>query len=203
MSENLDQKLHFDLRFLDGESTEAAERRERYEHIKNVREPEKENHTTRNIIVAVVVIVIFLYLSQSGNNTNNNSTTGTKNTAPTNGPTYVQIGDFQCTSAVAAVADTMAPSQTESTYLDTELARLNNVANTLTATKNRLSTEYVDKTNQFSINMYNNDVDAYNAALQQYKTQSSAYTTRSNAYNSALGKFNSYISANCIPFKPQ
>ena len=191
MSDDVRQKLQFDLSFLDAQSTEAKERRKRYERLNINVEPKTSSTVTRNLIIVAVIIIIIVYF---GFNLFKGSSSSSSTPSNQNN---VQVGQYDCSSSISTTADSIGPKQTEKTYLDGETARLNSVSNQIVAEKKRLDAVYVDETNQYAINQYNIQVDAYNAKLQQYKTDLANDNSRVDAYNVALKAYNDYLDKNC------
>ena len=109
----------------------------------------------------------------------------------------VIVGEYSCLSYAASQADSMQPSQTLKSNVNTQQNYVTNLNNELSSLSSRIDADIVDKTDQQDIDRHNQMVDDYNARLATYNSNLPAYHSELAQYNAVVDKYNNYLSQNC------
>lgn len=186
MSDN--KHLQVDLEFLDKDEPVHAKAPETTSRPPS--NPTKYNW--KGILIAVGVVIIIGAISDSGssNKTSSSATNSSQSDS-------VIVGNYSCSSYYSGQADSLKPSDLESSQLDTESADLQRRKDAIKISSDRIDNMYVDNTDQESLDSYNQAVAEHNATLDTLKSDLKAHDAKVAGYNARIDKYNNYLDANC------
>lgn len=183
-----DKKLNVDLEFLDKD--EPVQVKPPEQSKKPSSNPTKYNW--KAILIVVGIIIVWAIISDNGSSDKTSSSaTGSSQSDS------VIIGNYSCSSYDSRQADSLKPSDFESSQLDSELTDLQRRKDAIKASSDRIDNMYVDKTDQDSLDVYDQVVAGYNATLDTFKSDLKAYDAKVADYNARIDKYNNYLDSNC------
>ncbi len=188
MSKN--EQLIFDLNSLDENSKEFEASRKTFSKLikdKKLSRSQSSSESSNKFSIGVIIvfiIVIIIYFSGGSESSQGKYTT--------------QVGNYMCSSTDANTAEKMEPSENESISIDGESNRLLEISDQIDSLEEKIDNSTVNEySSQFSINIYNRDIENYNKMLEQYETDLSRLDSRVEAYNRKVESYNKYLESNC------
>ncbi len=186
MSDN--KHLQVDLEFLDKDEPVHAKPAEPSKIPSS--SPTKYNWKAILIIAGIIIVWAAVSSNDSSNKTSSSSTNSSQSDS-------VIVGNYSCSSYYSGQADSLKPSDLESSQLDAESADLQRRKDAIKASSDRIDNMYVDNTDQDSLDSYNQAVADHNATLDTLKNDLKAHDAKVAGYNARIDKYNNYLDANC------
>ncbi len=176
------EKINFDLDFLDNNTKEKPKQSPKLKGgnsmLKDDPKPDTEAKGSNwGWIIGIGVVVILVIIGLASDDSSNPSTSSDHNFTTSDGNTY------RCSDSKYNYALALKPTDAESNILDNRIS-----ANK--AERSRLDSMYVDEYDQYSIDNYNEAVDAFNYSNNKLKVDAKAFDDKVEYYND-------YLDANC------
>lgn len=196
MSEHLD----FDTDFLN----EAKTKNGKGKPVLGDAKLPKPSKWRKNIMVTAVVIfgVWILVASSDNSGAPTAQYTPPPSTNSYNSPSSndsVVTGTYRCSQYNHNRAGELEPTASDQASLKADESYLNTRSNSLDSEKSQLENEYVDESDQDSIDTHNAKVDAFNVRLQQWRNKAKANSGAIDAYNVKVQTYNNFLTSNCTP----
>lgn len=204
-------KINFDLDFLEKNTKEKPKESPKSkdpnwvfhkdqpkEGMKSFKLDKKYSKKTWLWGLAIVAFIIIL-ASSSDSGSSSSSSSATKSSYSSTNSGMVQVGNYMCSSYAASQADSMEPSAYTKNQIEAESDRVDAMTSARKSEKADLDSTYVDETDQYAIDSYNERVDAYNAGYQAYSDAYDAWEIKKNAYNAQVDSYNNYLRSHCTP----
>jgi hypothetical protein len=163
--------------------------------------------------------------SSSSTNTQQAGNPSTPATIQKSDDDYVIVGQYRCTRYNSQKADELRPNadlntridvesralKYESSEIETEQASIESESAEIDLLSSDINTDYVDRTDQSSIDDHNSKIDDYNSKLQAYRYRIAGYNSKIeehrtktanhsalvDQYNAQVEVYNNFLQANC------
>lgn len=210
--ENKD-KINFDLNFLDKNIKEKPQQKQstsggpnwgypndghNVEGSRATTSPGGLSDAAKKWAWGIGIVVVISTISSFSGNSSSTPTPSTVQSA-TDSSGQVQVGHYMCSSYAASYAGSIQPNSTTLTELNAESDRIDAMGIARKSVKADLDSTYVDQTDQYAIDSYNERVNTYNASYQTYSNAYDSYEAKKTAYNNQVDTYNNYLENNCTP----
>lgn len=204
-------KINFDLEFLEKNTKEKPKEQPKSKdpnwvfHKDQPKEGMKsfkldKKHSKKTWLWGLGVVVVIIILASSSGDSGSSSTSGSTTKSYSNTDSgMVQVGNYMCSSYAAGQADNLEPSSFTKSQIEAEYDRVEAMGNARESEKADLDSTYVDDTDQYEIDSYNQRVRAYNAGYQTYSDAYDSWEVKKNAYNAQVDTYNNYLRTHCTP----
>jgi len=203
--------LNIDLEFLDKKEPHKVtpkpkppkgnEPNWRYYNPNNVNSKTGKKYNWKNILIISGVVLFFGWVILSAsNNSTSLSTSNSSYAPPTPNENSVSNGQYSCSSYQSSQADSLKPKITlaDLDWAEQDLITRSNALDALAA---KIDNTYVDESNQYSLNMYNQLVNEHNTKLETLKKDIQTYERKLNQFNLQTDTYNNYLDANCTKIR--
>ena len=131
--------------------------------------------------------------SSSGNSSNNSSygTPSSNDITSGSGQTY------RCASYAYDRAMALRPSSATQSQIKSDSAAIDARTSSIALEKSRIENMYVDQESQYSIDSYNEAVDAYNLKNNRLKADITNWNAQNASFNAQIDTYNNYLDSNC------
>jgi hypothetical protein len=152
----------------------------------------------KNILIIGGVVLFFGWAIFSGSS---DSTSNSTYTPTTNSNNLLSEGGntFRCSDSNYDRAMQLKPSASTGAQLASESDSLDARISASKADKAELDSMYVDESDQYAIDSYNERVDSYNSERAALLSQSNNWDARHKAFDNQIDTYNNFLDANCTP----
>lgn len=144
-------------------------------------------------------IVLFIGWAIFSDSSSTSSTTYTPSELGSNNLLSEGGQTFRCSDSNYNRAMQLRPSASLGAQLATESDTLDAQIAANKAEKADLESTYVDESDEYEVDRYNERIDSYNSERQRLKNAIESWEQRSAAFDASIDTYNNFLDTNCTP----